>query len=47
MDENVEAETSQDGVFELGVLVHDDRHDAHVGQEATSPTDNVFSGINF
>ena len=28
MYEDVEAQTSQDGVLELGVVIHDDGHDA-------------------
>ena len=42
MDENVEAEAREDRVLELWVLVHDDGHDADVGQEAASSTHNVF-----
>ena len=42
--EDVEAEAGEDGVLELGVLVHDDGDDAHVGQEATRPTHHVLAG---
>ena len=45
MDEDVEAETGQDGVLELGVVVHDDRHDAHVGQEAAGTPDHVLERV--
>ena len=46
MDENVEAEAREDRVLELWVLVHDDGHDADVGQEAASSTYNVFPEKN-
>ena len=42
MYEDVEAQTSQDGVLELGVVVHDDGHDAHVGEEATGTAYHVL-----
>ena len=45
MDEDVEAETGQDGVLELGVVVHDDRHDADVGKEAAGTTDHVLKRV--
>ena len=44
MDEDVEAEASEDGVLELGVLVHDDGHDADVGEEAPRPPHHVLLG---
>ena len=46
MNEDVEAEASEDSVLELGVLVHDDGHDAHVGQEPAGTTHDVFSAKN-
>ena len=42
MDEDIEAETGQDGVLELGVVVHDDRHDADIGEEAAGTPDHVL-----
>ena len=42
--EDVEPEAGEDRVLELGILVHDDGDDAHVGQEATRPTHHVLAG---
>jgi hypothetical protein len=42
MNEDVEAEASQDGVFELGVLVHDDGHDADVREEPAGTSNDIF-----
>jgi hypothetical protein len=41
--EHVEAETGEDGVLELWILVHDDGDDAHVGKEAAGTTHNVLA----
>jgi len=41
--EHVKAEAGQHGVLELGVLVHDDGHDAHEGQEAARPANHVLA----
>ena len=46
MYEHIEAETRQHGVLELGIVVHYDRHNAHVREEASCPTNHVL-GINF
>ena len=43
MYEHVEAEAGEDGVLELGVLVHDDGDDADVGQEAPRPPHHVLA----
>ena len=43
MYENVEAETGEDGVLELWVLVHDDGDNPDVRKESASTTDYVFS----
>ncbi len=40
--EHVESEAGQYGVLELGVLVHDDGDDAHVGEEAPRSAHNVL-----
>ena len=42
MDEDVESEAGQDSVLELGVVVHDDRHDTDVGEEAAGTADHVL-----
>ena len=42
VDEDVEAEAGQDRVLELGVVVHDDRHDADIGEEAAGTADHVL-----
>ena len=41
--EHVESEAGEDGVLELGVLVHDDGDDAHVRQEAPRPAHHVLA----
>ena len=43
MYENVEAETGEDGVLELWVLVHDDGDNPDVRKESASTTNYVFS----
>ena len=42
MYEHNEAEARQHSVLELWIVVHDDRHNAHVGKEAPSPTNHVL-----
>jgi hypothetical protein len=42
MNQNVEAEASENCVFELWVFVHDDRHDADVRKKSASPSYNIF-----
>merc|ERR1712090_97256 len=43
MYEHIEAEARQHGVLELGIVVHNDRHNAHVREEAPSSTNHVLS----
>ena len=45
MYEHIEAEARQHGVLELGIVVHNDRDNAHVREEAPSSTNHVL-GIN-
>ena len=42
MYEDIETEARQHGVLELGIVVHDDRHNAHVREEAPCPTNHVL-----
>ena len=42
MYEHIEAETREHGVLELGVVVHDDRDNSHIGEEAPSTTNNIL-----
>ena len=35
MYEHIEAQAGEDSVLELGIVVHDNRHDAHVREEAS------------
>jgi len=42
VNEDEEAETSEDGVFEFGIIVHQNCHDADVRDEATRPTNHVL-----
>jgi hypothetical protein len=42
MNQNVEAEASENCVFELWVFVHDDRHNADVRKKPASPSYNIF-----
>ena len=45
MYEHIEAKAREHGVLELGIVVHDDRHNAHVREEAPCPANHVL-GIN-
>ena len=42
MYEHIEAKAREHGVLELGVVVHDDRDNSHVGEEAPSTTNNIL-----
>ena len=42
MYEHIEAEARQHGVLELGIVVHDDRHNAHIREESPSPTNHIL-----
>jgi len=44
VNENEEAEAGQDSVFEFGIIVHQNSHDAHVRDETTRTPDHVLLG---
>ena len=44
MNEHEQAEAGQNGVFELGIIVHQNSHDSHVRNEAASSADHVLCG---
>ena len=42
MDEDEESQTSQDRVFEFGIIVHQNCHDSDVGNEASRSPHHVL-----
>ena len=42
MYEHIDAEAREHGVLELGVVVHDDRDNSHIGEEAPCTTNNIL-----
>ena len=42
MYEHIEAKAREHGVLELGIVVHDDRHNAHIREEAPCAANHVL-----